>query len=582
MKLLGEEEQMAHLAAIVDSTDDAVLSKTLDGTVTSWNKGAERLYGYSAEEAVGRHVSFIVPQERLVELQEITEKIARGERVEHLETVRVAKDGRQISVSVTISPVLGAGGGIAGMSSIARDIGEQKRLENKLRESETRYRTLVEMAPDAVVVNQDGRFVYANCAALGIYGATQLEQLQHITLVDLVHPEERDALRSVIRQVLEGEEIHQRELRLLRLDGSEVEAEISVVSIHYQGQPSIQIHARDVSERKRAERERESALQELYFERARLETVVRQMPVGVIVVEAPSGKVVYDNEEARRISRHRDLSLDAVTDNGQPVYWIDASPLPVEEHPLARALKGETVLGEELEITRGDGTRGSVCVNATPIRDSSGRIVSAVVSFSDVTERKLAAQALIDSEQRLKLALDAAEMGSCDMSVATGRGVWSGRHFQLLGYELPQSGAGQAAIEMWQSRIHPDDLGRVKGELERAKQEGAFFRSEHRIIRVDNQQEVWVNVQGRFLCDEQRAACRFIGVIYDVSERKESEEALRRSERRFRLLSDSMPQIAWIAEPEGGIEYVTFLFGNILVWTAMNEISGSILPIPNS
>ena len=558
---ISEEEQAkAHLAAIVDSSDDGIISKTLDGVVRSWNRGAESLYGYARAEAVGRHISFLVPEERLDELRQITERVVRGERVEHMETVRITKDGRRIWVSLTLSPILAADGVIVGVSTIARDITERMRMERSLRESEKRYRTLVEMAPDAVVVHQEGRFVYANCAALGIYGARELAQLQQVTVLELIHPDERQSARERIQQLLDGEEIPLREYRLLRLDGRSVDVEASSTLIDYQGRPSIQIIARDITARKRAEQQRDATMKELAFERARFETVIRQMPVGVMIAEAPQGRLLYCNEQSWQIFRFPPQA-ESLTDYRQwKIYGRDGSVLPAQMCPLARSLKGETLIREELEIGRGDGSRGFVSVNASPIRDAVGQIVSGVVSFNDITESRAAAKALSDSEERLKLALDAAEMGACDMVLETGSGLWSRRHFLLFGYEPPASDPAPASIDMWQSRIHPDDRERVSRELGGAKREGSIFRSEHRIIRVDNQEVVWVNVQGRFICEPQEPDCRFIGMISDVTERRNQEEALRRSERRFRQMADSMPQIAWTADPDGKVDYLNMHF----------------------
>jgi PAS domain S-box-containing protein len=560
-KLTHDEKARAHLAAIVDSSDDAIISKTPDGIVCSWNKGAEKLYGYTAQEAIGRQISFLVPAEHLPELQQVNRKIMQGERVEHLETVRLTKDGRRIHVSLTLSPILADDDRIIGISTIARDITELKRMEKLLRESERRYRTLVEMAPDAVVVHQDGRFVYANCAALGIYGAEAIEQLQRTTLIDLVHPGDRGSVLERIRQLLDGEEIPLREYRLLRLDGVEVPVEASGTLIDYQGKPSIQVIARDITERKRAEREREGMLKELAFERSRFETVVRQLPLGVMIAEAPSGRLLYDNEQSRRIFRRQTETTAGVADYSRwKLFRMDGSVLPVEEFPLVRAVRGETVCEEELRIERDDGTVGFVCVNAIPLRDACGQIISGLAAFSDITESKAAAQALSDSDQRLKLALDAAEMGSCDVDLRTGKGTWSRRHFLLLGYEPPEGDSGLAANDMWQRLVHPDDLERVTEGLRRAKREGGVFRSEHRILRADNRQTIWVNVQGRFICDPSGEACRFIGVIFEVTERKAAEEALRRSEQRFRQMADSIPQIAWTAEADGSIDYLNAHF----------------------
>jgi len=123
------DQDRAHLAAIVESSDDAIVSKDLDATILSWNKGAERLFGYTAEDAIGRSITLIIPKDRLDEEPEILARLRAGERVEHFETVRRHKDGRLIDVSLTISPVRDAQGKIVAASKIARDISERKRAE---------------------------------------------------------------------------------------------------------------------------------------------------------------------------------------------------------------------------------------------------------------------------------------------------------------------------------------------------------------------------------------------------------------------------------------------------------------------
>ena len=123
------ESARAHLAAIVQSSDDAIVSKTLEGIIRSWNRAAERLFGYTAEEAVGQPITLIIPPERVQEEQEILEKLRCGERIDHFETVRVAKSGRRIDVALTISPICDANGVIVGASKIARDISERKASE---------------------------------------------------------------------------------------------------------------------------------------------------------------------------------------------------------------------------------------------------------------------------------------------------------------------------------------------------------------------------------------------------------------------------------------------------------------------
>ena len=129
-------EYRSRLASIIDSSDDAIIGKDLDGIITSWNKGAERIYGYTPEEAVGKHISFLVPSERPDEIPGILRKIAQGETIQHYESARVTKDGRRLDVSISVSPLRDAKGDIVGASAIARDITAQKRAESQLRQSQ--------------------------------------------------------------------------------------------------------------------------------------------------------------------------------------------------------------------------------------------------------------------------------------------------------------------------------------------------------------------------------------------------------------------------------------------------------------
>jgi PAS domain S-box-containing protein len=147
-----------HLAAIVESTDDAIISMDLDGTITSWNKAAERLSGYPAAEVVGKSIALLVPSDRLNEEVEILERIRRGERVQHFETMRRRKDGSLVTISLTVSPVSDDSGKIVGASKIARDITERKRREEQInllaREAEHRTKNLMDIALATVQLAQ--------------------------------------------------------------------------------------------------------------------------------------------------------------------------------------------------------------------------------------------------------------------------------------------------------------------------------------------------------------------------------------------------------------------------------------------
>jgi PAS domain S-box-containing protein len=141
------EERLSSLASIVESSDDAIVSKNLDGVITTWNRGAERMFGYTAEEAVGRPITIVIPENRQSEEREILTRIRRGERIDHFETIRQRKHGSLITVSLTVSPVKNAEGKIVGASKVARDITEQKLSQEKIatlaREAEHRSKNLL-------------------------------------------------------------------------------------------------------------------------------------------------------------------------------------------------------------------------------------------------------------------------------------------------------------------------------------------------------------------------------------------------------------------------------------------------------
>ena len=133
----------ARLAALVESCDDAIIGKTLDGIITSWNRSAENLFGYTAEESIDRSILFVVPPERHEEERAILERLRGGERVEHMETQRCTKDGGLVDISMTVSPIRDSRGAIVGASTIARDISERRRIEvarDKLMEAERHAR----------------------------------------------------------------------------------------------------------------------------------------------------------------------------------------------------------------------------------------------------------------------------------------------------------------------------------------------------------------------------------------------------------------------------------------------------------
>ena len=195
------EQSRGHLAALVDCSQDAIISKSLDGIIESWNRGAHALFGYTFDEVVGRPISILVPPSRRDELARILAQIKRGERVEPLETVRIGKDGREIDVSLRISLIYDAGDHLVGASSISRNITRQKQLERQLRRN-SRY---FELAHDVTVTaGFDGLIKSANPALRRVLGWDE-EEIRARAFVDLVHPDDREATLRELHKLADGE-----------------------------------------------------------------------------------------------------------------------------------------------------------------------------------------------------------------------------------------------------------------------------------------------------------------------------------------------------------------------------------------
>lgn len=269
-------QQLTALGALIDSTRDAVTSADLDGIIRSWNAGAERMFGWSAEEAVGRHVGLLVPPDRQSEAAGILHRVAGGDPIEHLETVRVRKDGSLVTISLTVSPILDATATVVGASTIARDVTEQRRMEQLAHASEVRLAAIVDLAVDAVItVDADQRITLFNEGAAAIFGWHPDEvrgQLLDVLLPEGFgdrhrrHVEDFAASPAPARAMGQRGQIHGR-----RRDGSTFPAEASICKLTQDGEQSFTVILRDVSERTTEMTERTTEMTELSRVRVELE-----------------------------------------------------------------------------------------------------------------------------------------------------------------------------------------------------------------------------------------------------------------------------------------------------------------------
>jgi PAS domain S-box-containing protein len=243
------------LAAIVESSPDAITGQSLEGTMTDWNPGAERLYGYTADEIVGQPSVALSPPDRHGEMSDVLARVGAGERVEQFETVRVRKDGVAVDVSLSFAPIRDEHGAIVGVAAVARDISER-------RASEARIRAMVDASLDAVVgMDQHGDVIEWNHQAEVIFGWSRQEALGH-PLVSLIIPERyRDDHRAGLERygrTGEGPVLGKRlELEALNRDGREFPIEISITAVARRDAPLFSAFIRDITERRSAAHQRE-------------------------------------------------------------------------------------------------------------------------------------------------------------------------------------------------------------------------------------------------------------------------------------------------------------------------------------
>jgi PAS domain S-box-containing protein len=252
------ERTYSRIVAIVESSDDAILGMTLDGIITDWNRGAEKIYGYTAKEMLGRSVEVLIPKDRAEELSHITEVIRQGMRLEHFDTLRIRKDGKPVPVSLNASPIIPKGE-IIGISWTARDITERRKYEEVLRESERRFRNIYDQAPIgiALIDSITGRFLQINPKYVKIIGRTE-EEMQKTTFMAISHPDDLQEDIDNMAKLLAGDiKSFNMQKRLFRGDGSIIWVNLTVVPLWEEDEldyPRVHIAmAEDITNRKKIE-----------------------------------------------------------------------------------------------------------------------------------------------------------------------------------------------------------------------------------------------------------------------------------------------------------------------------------------
>lgn len=541
--------EQAKQAAIVESSRDGIIGKTLDGIITSWNKGAEHIFGFSGEEAVGKSLlELIVPEEYRAEETNILKRINAGESIEHYETYRRRKDGSLVEVSATIAPIFDEQHQIIGISKTVRDITQQKAAETEIRELNaslekqviartgelnklnTLLNTVLDSASELSIIATDtqGLITLFNQGAerlLG-YSAEEMIGLQTPAVIHL--PEEvhqRSAeLSQHYGQAIEGFRtfVHRAEMdgaevcewTYVRKDNSHLTVTLMVTAMHgingeLVGYLGIGI---DITQRKAAEAELAASLE---ITRAVLDTA----PNPVVTLES-SGRIHTLNPAAKRA-----FGLEDATET----LFLPALLSPASQDPLHRLIEhaaaGErdpAQVSAELMGRRSDGSEFPVQLSVGLMHAGKQLLVCVI---TDLSQQMQLRRELLATRDQLLMAADAAELGIWSLTLADNSVQWNERMFELFQQPLSLRETG-LTYEHWLSRVHPEDAPMAEARLKAAIAGTRNFDPIFRIIRPDGS-ICTIQAGARIETGSDGKPTKVTGINRDITAQYELETSLR-------------------------------------------------------
>jgi PAS domain S-box-containing protein len=377
-------------SAAIESSNDAIITKSLDGIITGWNPAAERLFGYPAVEAVGRNIDLIVPPDRVAEVHDILRRISWGETIEHYETTRLRRDGRPVEVSLSISPIKTATGTIIGASKTARDITESRKTEQALRQQIEERRRIFETSQDLIfVIDPTGVLVQVSPSAESILGYTPKEMIGR-NASEFLHPDDLEFSRNEMRLARRGQRAQNTDSRYLHKDGR-------IVTLSWMGAWSGPVRryffaGRDMTESRRA--------QETLRESEQLARGIIETALDAFVQIDESGSILNWNSQAEKIfgwPRRDALGKNFIE---LIIAETDRVELKAALDRFLRSGQGE-ILGNRSEIRgrRHDGKEFMAELSITALRRREGFLFNGF--FRDLTDR-IAAEDRIRQSQKME------------------------------------------------------------------------------------------------------------------------------------------------------------------------------------
>jgi len=500
------EETMAVLAAVVTSATDAILTTNTEMLITSWNAGAERLFGYGREEMLGQPVSTIVPGDRRQEFLDSRAHMNSGEPTLHLETIRQHKDGSLVDVAVTLSEIATATGEVVGTSAIYHDVTRRKQREAALSESEAWYRSLVRNFPNGAILlfDHDLRYLVADGAALETIGMPAAGFVGQ-TLHEAVSPEGASVLEPMYRAALNGDS------RTFEMTARGHDFMVNTVPVHNDAGTVIagMVMAVDITERKQAE----IALRE---SENRFRGLVQHAENMVGILDA-TGTIRFESPATERWIGYRPDELV-----GRPCFEM----LHPDEIDGITSLLGNVVSNPGVHLPlvyrcrHKDGSWRWLDATVTNLLDSPG-IEGIVVNTRDITDRVLAEEAVRESEERFRSAFDDAAIGMVIQALEGEILRVNSALCALTGYDDVEL-VGQRGVLL----SHPDDVDAALPHLDRIKRgEISTFMLEKR-YRHKHGHTLWVLLNVAVVRDADGTPLHCITQAQNVSEQKELQATL--------------------------------------------------------
>ncbi len=548
----NENTHKYFLSAIVESSKDSIITIDFDGVITSWNKAAELLYGYSAAEAVGKPLTMLTLPEDLREISDNIEKIKQSRQVKIFETERVGKDGHHLFLEVTMSPVKNNDGEVIGVSTIARDITERKHIAETLENAAKRERAMIDNALDVIcTIDAEGKFISVSSASLKVWGYSPAELIGS-PYIKLVAPEDVAETNKTALEIMSGIEARNFENRYRHKNGSLVD--IMWTAFWSEKDNLVFCVAHDITERKAAEAE-------MRLMKSAIDSVVE----GIVISDAakPDNPIIYANAAFENLTGY--VSEEIIGHSCRFLQGAETNWQTVDE--IRQALKNETVFRGEILNYRKNGDSFWNQLMISPVFDPAGRLTNFVGVQQDISGRKVAEESLRQSEENFRSIVE-----------TTAEWIWATDFYGNFTYNNPAVEAilGYTPEEIFGKKysdfIHREDRDKITRILTAFKGEKRGWTNlSCRWYHKDGSVR-YLESNGMALFNSVGEVVGFRGADRDITENKRIEEEkeqltaqLKIQHERLNNVIANVPGVVWEAygSPDSPTQRIDFISGYV-------------------